>query len=155
MKIHLNLPEHKAIDALNDARRAADVVFERVTLHGSRTHERAVDVILSGDSPHAINSGRSGSWGDAPRAASWDQWGIFLAVIFEADPTAKAGRYANAEDFHHKTAWRFDADGEPGAITSTSSPGYQRAAHNWKPVAARRLVCVNGRHGDCAAVYNP
>lgn len=80
--------------------------------HGSRARERAYSVRLSGDSPFRTNPGTGPRSYPAPRAAAWDQWGIFLAALFAADPHMIAGgpgkpTYADAEDFHAKTAQRF------------------------------------------------
>ncbi len=47
------------------------------------------------------------------RAASWSDWGRFLAALFEIDQEAVCGNYASADDFHAKTAGRFHADASP------------------------------------------
>jgi hypothetical protein len=40
-------------------------------------------------------------------AASWTEWGWFLARVFERDPHARCGDYRGAEDFHAQTGQRF------------------------------------------------
>ncbi len=40
-------------------------------------------------------------------AASWTEWGWFLARVFEEDPDARCGDYKGAEDFHAQTHGRF------------------------------------------------
>jgi hypothetical protein len=47
------------------------------------------------------------------RAASYDEWGWFLAALFRADPNAKAGPYKNEPDFHRKTEGAY-SDGREG-----------------------------------------
>lgn len=102
MRIHLNLNRETANDAVSSAAHLAHAGVERFTVHGSRSHDLAVDVILSGDGV------TGGQWGTAPyKSATWDQWGIFLHHLFAVDPTAKAGPYADGADFWHKTAGRF------------------------------------------------
>ena len=134
MRIHSNLPEHEFVDTLNDARKASGVRFEKRTWHGSRTHERAVEVLLEGESGRAANNRHS----HYVEAATWDQWGIFLAVLYEADPTILCGlatypTYANDEDFNNKTGARFDrcAGGE-STVLSQDSPDYKITAHRWE-----------------------
>lgn len=97
MRIHTNLCR----GMLDIAAKEARVTFERCTLHGSRTHDHAFDVILSG------NSGRRANFGGDWEAATWDQWGIFLARIFADDPQAKCWAYTDADDFHWQTDGRF------------------------------------------------
>lgn len=144
MKIHLNHPTPEFV--LTQARKTSGVWHERLVRKGSRTHDVAYDVILSGESGRYTNQ----RWvnGDGVEAATWDQWGIYLAVIFEADPEAKCvggggGGYANAEDFHRKTGGRFERglfeDGVPvgdvpdGLVLSQASPDYKITAHRWTP----------------------
>ncbi len=58
--------------------------------------------------------------GDA-RAASWSDWGRFLAELFEIDPEAVCDYYASADDFHAKTAGRFLADASQELRSSVNS----------------------------------
>lgn len=57
---------------------------------------------------HYPNSGTSGaqSW-EGQVAASWAEWGWFLARVFEVDPDARCGDYRSADDFHAQTGERF------------------------------------------------
>lgn len=135
MRIHLN---HGTPDTLlSTAARTAGVAFDKYKKGGSRSHFWGYTIILEGESGRHTNSGSYGARTDS-EAATWDQWGIFLAVIFEADPGAKTDSYANAEDFHRKTGGRFDmhniADLDPDAlVTSQSSLDYKITAHRWTP----------------------
>lgn len=46
-------------------------------------------------------------------AASWTEWGWWLAEVFELDPAARANDYRGAEDFHRQTGHRFRATRTP------------------------------------------
>jgi hypothetical protein len=83
----------------------AGVDLQRQTRHGSRSRDRAYDVILSGSSPYWANSGGYGA--DGFKAATWDEWGWFLAHLFEVDPSVRTRDYADASNFHRKTHNRF------------------------------------------------
>ena len=73
--------------------------------HGSHTHPRAFEVVLSGESPRR---GASTLPDSDYYAATWDQWGLFLGRLFHADPAARiAGVYDDARDFHWQTGDRF------------------------------------------------
>lgn len=82
---------------------------------GSRSRARAFEVKLTGTSNRRVNPGTSdGSyWGvGRDHAATWDEWGIFIANLFDMDNnmfagTAKHPVYANIYDFHHQTGERF------------------------------------------------
>lgn len=105
MRIHTQLHDR----ALYDATLEAHVTFARFETHGSRTRRFAYDVILSGAvSNRHMNSGRYGALSfDDGYCATWDEWGIFLAQIFDLDPIAHCYAYMGAEDFHYKTGDRF------------------------------------------------
>jgi hypothetical protein len=46
---------------------------------------------------------------DMPYAASYDEWGLFLAELFELDPRMIAGTYDGRDDFHAKTGHAYTA----------------------------------------------
>lgn len=78
--------------------------------YGSRSHAHAFEVSLTGYGARhtrAKNTGTRGAGDDAERAATWSDWGRFLAGVFERDPSAKCAYYANAEDYHAKTRGLF------------------------------------------------
>lgn len=127
MRIHSNILQ---LDDLTAARRAAGngVLFLDVddyskygqpTVVGSRSRARAFDVRLCSDGTpdvdgtsrrRAVNAGTS-RWIDRsaglPKAASYADWGRFLAHLFDVDPDAIAGLYKGADDFHEKTGYAF------------------------------------------------
>jgi hypothetical protein len=92
-----------------DIRRAArfvaltgqgSVQVESLTKHGSRKRRRAYDVKLTGSNPrrNATNTGQ---------AATWDEWGWFLAALYSVDHLIVAGPYTSAADFDAKTHGAF------------------------------------------------
>lgn len=92
-----------------------------LTEHQSRTHARAFEISLSGTSNRPNTSGRES-------AATWDEWGMFLARLFSLDPMMRAGGsaarpiYADAYDFHRKTCDRF----------VNLTPADQHKTHRWQ-----------------------
>jgi hypothetical protein len=127
MRIHLNITGYAPENILQAALRAAqrdgqispDVIFDQLSTAGSRSHAASVDVhlvSLTGGKgtthPRRPNSGTYGADGTADvYAATYDEWGWFLAHVFRADPTAKATYYGSADDFHATTgnAYRIPA----------------------------------------------
>lgn len=105
MRIHTSLDPAEIYGMIADL---PAVTFERFDVKGSRSHPRAVDIILSGTSTRRHNGGNRGA-GDE-YAATWDEWGIFLGRVFRADPNAKATYYADRADFERKTGGRFGED---------------------------------------------
>lgn len=110
---------------LDAAARAAGVALAGLTEHGSRTHARAFEVRLSGSGNYG------GQYGTLDhKNATWDEWGIFLAAVYEADADARCGGsaarpiYANADDYHWQTGERF----------LTLTPGEQHKRHRWEYV---------------------
>lgn len=86
--------------------------------YGSRSHNHAFEVSLTGYGARhtrAKNTGTRGAGDDYERAATWSDWGRFLAGVFERDPSAKcADAYANSGDFDAKTHCLF----APGAAVT-------------------------------------
>ena len=115
-------------DDVTAVRPVAAVGVARNSQHGSRSRARAFDVILTGDATHRNNAGPSG--GLDSRAASWDQWGLFLAVLFDRDPSLTVpGVYVDAGHFAWSTGSRFNVgnDGSPYIVGND----YHRL-HRWE-----------------------
>lgn len=89
----------------------------KLSRHGSRKRDHAFEVNLGG-------SGKTGGqWGQQNgKAATWDEWGMFLAALYEADPEAVTPYYTDADDFHHVTGDRF----------RTLTPDEQHKQHRWE-----------------------
>lgn len=77
-----------------------------VTKHGSRARNVAYELRLTGTSTRRTMDG-------ADQAATWDEWGVVFARLFDIDSNALAGSqkhpaYDGAGDFHYKTGTRFE-----------------------------------------------
>lgn len=68
---------------------------------GSRSRERGFVVRLSGSSKSTMQR-------LPDKAATWDEWGIFIAAIFAHDPDAICGWYSSLQDFIDKTTAEHD-----------------------------------------------
>lgn len=157
MRIHTNaLPGH-----VLGLHRDIDGVSADVQVHGSRTHRYGLEVQLSG-SGYRRNSGHYGASDEI--GATWDEWGIWLNLLFELDPGARVGRdfssnggrpiYANREDFHHCTderyktlkvadqhrrhTWRWETDGYGRSVCKCGAAQYPSNAANPHASLARR-----------------
>ncbi|QDF19191.1 hypothetical protein KNU64_gp87 [Gordonia Phage Lollipop1437] len=107
-------------------------MYAEITTHGSRIRTRALEVQMSGDASRRTNSGNRGAGDDF--AATWDQWGLFLAEAFRRDPGMLVGSraypiYDGAAHFHWVTGGRY-ADLTTGTHTGWKSNNYHRA-HRW------------------------
>lgn len=108
MRIHTNT---LTAEDIYDAARAAGAVVETCFRHGSRTHDHAYELKLTGNSRRRPNGGSYGAGDDY--AATWDQWGVVLGLLFDIDPEMKTTYDKTAGDFHFRTDGRFkdlDAD---------------------------------------------
>lgn len=103
MRIHTNTLTESDIYA---AARAARATVEYLSKRGSRTHDHAFEVKLTGNSRRRPNGGSYGADRDA-YAATWDQWGVFLGLLFDTDDTMRTTYDADAGAFGYRTDWRF------------------------------------------------
>lgn len=90
----------------------------KISAHGSRSRAQAFEVNLGG-------SGRmGGQWGQTDgQAATWDEWGMFLAALFALDPEMTVpAAYPTREAFTWMTGGRFD----------TLTPQGQHKTHRWE-----------------------
>jgi hypothetical protein len=81
--------------------------------YSSRKRARALEVQLSSDG--RLTHCRTMSDRNA-YAATWDQWGWFIAHLYSVDRDAIVGPYADFQDFHRQTSYKFTA---PTATTAT------------------------------------
>jgi hypothetical protein len=105
----------------------ADAVVE----HGSRVRDHAFEIALEGlGSRHT----RARAWGQgsygkgsqehAPRAATYDDWGYFIAQVFLKDPDAVFGPYKGRDDFDEKTRFKFAIEDERSPFTIVAAGTY-------------------------------
>lgn len=109
MKIHV---DNLTAASIRLAARKAGVSIVNLTEHGSRKATRAFNVNLEGDSNRRPNrqGARDNMPGGTGFAATWDQWGVFLSVLFDIDPLVSTPYDTSASAFHVRTADRFNPD---------------------------------------------
>lgn len=145
MKLHTSLSGTEVHQALSRAQAAGhvtpDVHFAVYGNVNSQTHARGYEIQLGTYDQHSLppgtkdqhgktmhvrrfkNSGNGGA--DSVWAATWHEWGWFIAEIFAADPGARWGGnpersrnpeyvwgYSSPDDFHAKTGDEFRAKTE-------------------------------------------
>lgn len=121
MKLQTTLTEPEIRDCLERAHAddlPADVVFDIFARVGSRSYPHAFEVHLASaqrdtraDGVKRKASSMAGG-GGLRYAATYDEWGMFLAAFFATDPAAKAGPYKSQDDFHRKTDYAYAARDE-------------------------------------------
>lgn len=118
MRIHTNTLVHTDFH-----RMVADLpgVYVEVSARGSRSHARAFEIRLTGTSTRRTMD-------NTDQAATWDEWGVFFARLFNMDRQALAGSvkspaYKNGADFHYKTGMRF---------VSLDMPTDTHQQHRWE-----------------------
>jgi hypothetical protein len=152
MRLHTSLGIAEVSWALSRAKRkgriAADVQFTRLDPHTSRTHERAFEVQLGVPKclPYRpLPAGTVNQYGKPQKtrrttngyanayAATWGEWGWFIAEVFDVNPAARWGTnparsanpwgYAGLVDFDEKTDYQFVLeDDEPYPPVPESAP---------------------------------
>lgn len=111
MRIHTDTV---TVANIYDAARTARVTLDRFVVCGSKSRDHAFDITLQGESRRNQNGGDG-------KAATWDQWGVFLAILFSLDENLTIPRaYADGEQFAFRTADRF---GAPDVVMTAT--GYQ------------------------------
>lgn len=119
MKIHSDTLTGADLEGALCAARSAehitpDVHFVVFGQAGSRSHRAAHEVQLGTydkttgptKSRHYKNSGTHGA--DSVWAATYDEWGWFLAEVYRRDASAMAGPYKSRDDFGEKTKHAYD-----------------------------------------------
>ena len=104
MRLHSDII---TVEDIETAATSAGAAVHAATPHGSRARARAFEVFLTG---HGKMGGQYGGT-DAP-TASWDEWGMVVAALFELDPwmiVGSPGRpiYGDIDAFHEVTANRY------------------------------------------------
>jgi len=114
MRIYANeITEKEILDAALHAR----VSIERLRVRSSRQYARSFDVILSG------SGARRSQYADRETpSATWDEWGIFLAQLFDHEPDLRAGPYRGRDHFGWSTDDRY----------GDLQPDDQHKLHRWE-----------------------
>ncbi len=123
------------------AARLAGVGFTRFGLHGSRSRDHAFDVILTGSSNRRQNT--RGATDDM--AATWDEWGIWLGILFNLDPAMTIpAAYESAEHFHWATGGRYKA--------GNLRPSTAHANHKWEWTGQSATGSYSVHECECGAI---
>lgn len=127
MRIHSN---YLTMSDITQATKDLPGVDAYVHQHGSRTHANAFEVRLTGNG-YPRNTGTHGA-DFYEIGATWDEWGTFLARLFNLDANALCGTvkypiYKDGYDFHRKTMDRFE---------SLDLPGDTHKRHTWEYLLA-------------------
>lgn len=131
MKLHTNVLTERDVYRATTAAGMAGVRADVVQV-GSRSRSHAFDVHLTGTSSRLPNGGaraREAYWGvDRDHAATWDEWGMFLAALYELDPLMVCGSpgrpaYLNRAAFHAATGGRF--------LSLRAHEQHGRVGHKW------------------------
>lgn len=129
MRIHSNtLTPSDVYEAVRDLRG----VMADVSEHGSRTRQGALEVRLTGTSPYRTMNGQD-------QAATWDEWGVVMARLFEIDPEAVMGK-EDRDGFDYRTGGRFAA---------LELPKDTHSRHSWQYEGPGKWACTkcNARLG--------
>lgn len=101
MKVHSDTLTADSIRAAIDVIPGVSIIG--LTTHGSRSRKAAFNIQLTGS---GVRGGMHGNL-DYP-TATWDEWGIVIAALYELDPQAHWGKvYESEEHFHWVTCSRF------------------------------------------------
>ncbi|HBH59913.1 MAG TPA: hypothetical protein DDY41_17665 [Arthrobacter bacterium] len=118
MRLHTNTltwrAVHEALDrAILAGRIPAHVSLITCAEYRSRVRKAGIEIQLGtydkepGDGRRWSNTGTHGANseanGEGVYAATWNEWGWFLAEVFAADPEAKCNWYDGAAAFHART----------------------------------------------------
>lgn len=152
MRIH---SDHLTTADVYNAARHARVDIVELTEHRSQSRDHAFSVKLEGESRRRPNGGASGKGYASGYAATWDQWGVFLAILFDVDPGAFCGNakrptYADRDDFNHKTSHRFTSPVIGFGVSSNYNVVNGRAYHDTSVTVHRlgRDYWPDDAHGD-------
>jgi hypothetical protein len=116
MRLHSDtLTRDEIHAALTDAD-IPGVFIDVCTAHGSRPRSRGFEIRLAacegrdrnGKKRRPRNTGTYGGDGHDPyKGATYDEWGYFIAELFERDPEAIFGPYNGRDGFHKMTNYDY------------------------------------------------
>ena len=114
MRLHTDTLTHA--DILVAARAAGRGIYADAHVHGSRSRHHAFEIKLEtggGTDCHGTPRRRRADTGSSGYGATYDEWGYFIAALFDIEPTATFGPYKSARDFDEKTRFAY-APEDPG-----------------------------------------
>lgn len=134
MKLQTSLTEDQVRDCLVRAKAddmPDDIEFDIFGTVGSRSRPHAFEVHLAtarqdtrADGAKRKTSSMAGG-GGLRYAATYDEWGYFLAEFFAADPDAKAGPYKDQDDFNTRTRYAYATRDEMPSDTPADPEPYR------------------------------
>ena len=96
--------------------------FQPIREFTPKAYQYGYEVFLTGSSPYAAAHQSRDGYGE--KAATWDEWGVFIAFLYEIDPAARIGHYTGRENFRQVTGE------EVRRIATWHAPdGYQARSH--------------------------
>lgn len=97
--------------------------FEPIREFTPKAFQSGYEVFLTGSSPYnAAHQSHQGY--QYEKAATWDEWGVFIAFLYDIDPAAQIGHYTGRENFRQVTR------AEVERIATWHDPeGYQARSH--------------------------
>jgi hypothetical protein len=109
VRIHSDVLTRENLAQALDTAELGEVFFDSLTLHRSNSRAQGYEVRLraqpgrdrNGKTRTATNSGQHGA--GSGKAATYDEWGYWIAVLFELDPDAVVGPYKGSDHFHRLT----------------------------------------------------
>jgi hypothetical protein len=118
MRLHTDtLAESDLRSALKSSGLAGEgVAIDLLVPYGSRKRARGYEVHLAahpgtdrfGKNRRAANTGHSGADSETYRkAATYDEWGVFISALYKLDATMVFGPYKDSDDFHTQTEGKF------------------------------------------------
>lgn len=120
MKIHSDKITYDDIHRAVKAHGMKGVDYE-VSSGGSRSRARRFDVKLTGNSTRNQNPG-TGRNRYVEKAATFDEWGMFIDFLFLIDEDAVIGQYKGYEHFKACTFGRYESLTQP----------YAHGNHKWE-----------------------
>jgi hypothetical protein len=120
MKLHSDiLTESDVRDALDRAKQRGHVdrlvIFDVLEVKGSRTRKNGFEVHLEwlgtkvkGDGRRWTNTGQRGADTGGMYAATYDEWGWFIAELFDKDENAVFGQYKGLDHFNTYTKYAYE-----------------------------------------------
>ena len=108
MRVHTNnLTEADLHKALTNAD-VTDVELRILGKHGSQKFDRAYEVALRGRGTRHTKAPQTKiTNADKEYAATYDDWGWFIAATYDLDSEARFGPYRDYDDFHAQTKHKY------------------------------------------------
>lgn len=135
-KIHASKARELLANEISAGRIAPSVNFRTLSIHGSQKRGFALEIQLESVSKKPGDGRRMANWGHEFYGASYDEWGWFLAALFDADPDLTTSVYVDRADFDDRTGWTYSPAALIDYIAREGEDPYPYV--NRKPLAGRQ-----------------